>query len=86
MDGKANEPDPADIELTAKVRMRTLRFREQPDTSVGFTGDPGHEAASGSDRTNLPERVEAGVTYRDVSVDYRLAARIAGLDASLSER
>ena len=54
-----------------------LRFDERPATDVRFFGEPSHESASGSDRTNLPERVEPGVTYRDVRVDYRLASRLA---------
>jgi hypothetical protein len=31
---------------------------------------------SRSERTNLPDRVEADVRYRDVRVDYRLATRL----------
>ena len=58
------------------VQANQLRFDEQPETEVRFFGEPGHESASGSDRTNLPERVEPGVTYRDVRVDYRLASRL----------
>ena len=54
-----------------------LRFVEPPETEIRFSGEPGHESASGSDRTNLPETVEPGVTYRNVRVDYRLASRRA---------
>jgi hypothetical protein len=69
-------PDNADITVTARVRARRLRFTEVPQTSTKFTGTPGHESASGSDRANLPERVERGVTYHDVWVDYWLAAAL----------
>lgn len=55
-----------------------LRFDEPPETEVRFFGEPGHESASGSDRTNLPENVEPGVTYRDVRIHYRLASRLTG--------
>jgi hypothetical protein len=34
------------------------------------------ETASGSERQNLPDEVEPGVTYRDVSVRWRAAARL----------
>jgi hypothetical protein len=54
-----------------------LRFDETPETEIRFFGEPGHESGSGSDRTNLPETVEPGVTYRNVRVDYRLASRHA---------
>ncbi len=69
-------PDNADITVTARVRARRLRFIEVPQTSTEFTGTPGHESASGSDRANLPERVERDVAYHDVWVDYWLAAAL----------
>jgi hypothetical protein len=62
--------------LTAEVGARELRFHEAPETRVEFSGSPGHESASGSDRRNLPQRVRPAVTYRDVQVDYRLAATL----------
>ncbi|MGH8868295.1 MAG: hypothetical protein ACRDYU_09895 [Actinomycetes bacterium] len=73
---RPRRPESADVELTATVRARELRFEEAPETRVEFTGEPGHESANGSDRANLPEHVEPWVTYRDVRVDYRLAARV----------
>jgi hypothetical protein len=75
---RPTHPRSADIELTASVEADEIRFREPPDTEVRFSGEPGHESASGSDRLNLPEKVEPGVTYRDVRIDYRLASRLAG--------
>jgi hypothetical protein len=74
---RPSRPHSAEIELLAKVQADELRFDQAPETEVRFFGDPGHESASGSDRTNLPEKVEPGVTYRDVRVDYRLASRLA---------
>jgi hypothetical protein len=69
-------PENADITVTARVRARRLRFAEVPQVSTEFTETPGHESASGSDRANLPERVESDVTYHDVQVDYWLAAAL----------
>lgn len=74
---KHNPPKRADIELTASIRADELRFKEVPETDVSFTGDPGHRSTSGAERENLPEKVDPGVTYRDVRVDYRLATRLA---------
>ena len=62
------------------MKADELRFDEVPDTDVRFFGEPEHESASGSDRENLPEKVEPGVTYRDVKVDYRLATRVRAAD------
>lgn len=79
-------PRSPDIEFVASVRADELRFVEPPDTDVRFIGEPGHESASGSDRRNLPEQVEFGVTYRNVGVDYRLASRLASPGRNTAER
>ncbi|HEY5834811.1 hypothetical protein [Streptomyces sp.] len=50
-----------------------LRFGETQDTEVHFTGSPGRESVSSSDRINLPGRVESNADYRDVRVRYVLA-------------
>ena len=76
MTRRPRRSEPADLDFTATVEAKELRFDEVPETSVVFTGDPGHQSASGSDRTNLPDRVEEGVTYHDVRVDYRLASKL----------
>ena len=76
MGRKPRRLDSADITVTARVRARQLRFRELPQSSTEFTGAPGNESASGSDRVNLPEQVEKDVCYRDVQVDYWLAAAL----------
>ncbi|MEU7856898.1 hypothetical protein [Nonomuraea sp. NPDC049141] len=68
--------EPADIVLTATVKADELRFDEAPQTHVEFSGRPGHESGSGSDRTNLPDRVEENITYRHVQVDYVLASTL----------
>jgi hypothetical protein len=59
------------------VKARELSFRSRPRARVSFAGAPRYDSASGSDRTNLPGRVTAGVTYLDVVVHYRLAAKLA---------
>jgi hypothetical protein len=75
---RPSRPHSADIEFTALLRANELRFDESPQTEVRFSGQPDHESAAGSDRTNLPEKVDPGVTYRNVRIDYRLASRLIG--------
>ena len=65
-----------DIELEATVKSRKLRFGGPPSAEVSFHGSPGYEAVSGSERRNLPDEVEPGVTYRDSWVRLRIAARL----------
>jgi hypothetical protein len=61
------------------VKAKSLRFGGRPDVNVEFQGDSSAEArtVSGSERENLPERVEPGVTYRNIEVRWAAAAWIA---------
>ena len=77
MSSRPSRPENADISFTAAVGARELRFHDVPETRVEFSGSPGHESASGSDRRGLPQRVRPAVTYRDVQIDYRLAAKLS---------
>lgn len=64
-------PENPDIEFTAEVRARELRFDEVPDTEV-------HPPAQ-TERENLPEKVrpaDAGTTFRNVSVQLRIASEL----------
>jgi hypothetical protein len=83
---RPSRPRSPDIEFAASVHADELRFVEPPETEVRFDGTPAHESASGSDRTNLPEQVEAGVTYRSVRVEYRLASRVVSSGRNPRER
>ncbi|MEU8357940.1 hypothetical protein AB0C27_18145 [Nonomuraea sp. NPDC048882] len=69
-------PAVPDVEIRASVRARELRFRARPEVSTHAETEPAGEHASGSDRTNLPAQVAAGVTYHDIQLDFRIAARL----------
>jgi hypothetical protein len=81
--GNPDHVDDADVEIGASVKAKRLRFREKPRTQVELHGeldepeDHGElKTAFGSERQNLPDEVEPGVTYRDVRVRWRAAARL----------
>ena len=65
-----------DVELTAEVKSRELRFEEVPETKVRFPGYREGETVSETERENLPEEVEEGVTYRNSRIRYRGAAQL----------
>lgn len=67
----------ADIMFSARIEAAELYFHTAPDSSVEFPGDSDETSTSGSRRTNLPDRVTEGVAYRDVRIDYAIAARLA---------
>lgn len=79
--GDPDRVEDADVEIGASVKAKRLRFRQKPKTHVELHGElrepEGHselQTASGSERQNLPDEVEPGVTYRDVRVRWRAAA------------
>jgi hypothetical protein len=81
--GDPDRVENADVEIGASVKAKRLRFRETPRTEVELHGEvlepEGRGAVrttSGSERQNLPDEVEPGVTYRDVRVRWRAAARL----------
>jgi hypothetical protein len=82
-----------DVEVGASVKAKRLRFREKPETEIDFHGELREpegrgdlRTGSGSERENLPEEVEPGVTYRDVRVSWRAAARLQEPPKKRSQR
>jgi hypothetical protein len=65
-----------DVEISTGARARELRFEIVPETKVWFEGEHGVRSSSEVERKNLPDEVEPDVTYRDVEVRWRAAARI----------
>ena len=65
-----------DIDFSASVKAHELRFEEEPQTEVRFWGNPERNSVSVNERENLPEEVQQGVTYRNVSVRSRIASEL----------
>jgi hypothetical protein len=65
-----------DVEISTAVRAKELRFECKPDVEVRAYADSPASAESVSERENLPDELEPGVTYRDFAVRWRLAARL----------
>ena len=65
----------ADIEIGAAASAKRLRFNSKPQVEVEFETGPDGESDSQTERENLPEEVQPGVTYRDVRVAWRGGAR-----------
>jgi hypothetical protein len=65
-----------DVEIAASVRAKELRFECTPEVRIGAYADAPASAEHVTERENLPDEVEPGVTYRDVAVRWRLAARL----------
>jgi hypothetical protein len=73
----STEPD---VEIAAIVRAEEVRFECAPEATVGAHADSPAWADSASERANLPDQLEPGVTYRDVEVAWRAWARLVDPD------
>jgi hypothetical protein len=69
------EPPPADIEIGAVAKAKKLRFNSKPETKLEFP-DSAETSGSHTERKNLPDEVEPGVTYRDVEVRWHARADV----------
>jgi hypothetical protein len=72
---KRRVPPPADIEIGAVAKAKKLRFDSKPETELKFP-DSAETSGSHTERKNLPDEVEPGVTYRDVDVRWRARADV----------
>ena len=72
-----------DVELTAEVKSRELRFEKVPETEIRFPGYPEGRWVSETERGNLPREVEEDVTYRDSRIRLRSAGSLIGDESTL---
>jgi pyruvate/2-oxoglutarate dehydrogenase complex dihydrolipoamide acyltransferase (E2) component len=68
------------IDFLATVTACELRFEEEPQTELRFWGHPERNSVSVNESKNLPEKVQQGVTYRDVSVRSRIASELVATE------
>jgi hypothetical protein len=74
-----------DIDFTATVQARELRFDEVPETQVRFWGRPKRASLSATERKNLPEEVRRDVEYRNISIRLRIATELIETGSGLWE-
>jgi hypothetical protein len=66
-----------DLEIAAALRADEVRFECKPQVRVAVYSDAPTSAEIVSERENLPDTLEPGVTYRDFSVRWRATAYLA---------
>jgi hypothetical protein len=76
---------PNDLSITARVTAESLVFRRVPTPRVEFTGHPRRETSWEADRTNLPEQVQPGVTYRDIGITLRITSIFPDIERIVAE-
>jgi len=95
---RRKHPDSIDapaIDIQADVKAKAVRFNEAPEAEAEFSGEtvdrtsedqPEIEAGSTTERENIPDEVEPGVTYRDVRIRWRAAAKVTDPRRSQDDR
>jgi hypothetical protein len=74
-----------DLSITAHVTADSLRFEKVPDPKVEFTGKPRRDTVWQSERENLPQQVQPGVTYRNIGITLRITSVFADIDRIVAE-
>ncbi len=67
-------PDAPIVEITAHVKMKSVRFSQRGETQARVWSEPGGEGEWKFDRGPLPDPIPVGKTFRDVEVDLRARA------------
>jgi hypothetical protein len=65
-----------DVEIAVSLRADEVRFECKPEVRVLASASSPAQAESSSERENLPDELEPGVTYRSFAVRWRAAARL----------
>jgi hypothetical protein len=65
-----------DLEIAVSAKAEEVRFECKPEVRVRAYSNAPATAESVSERDNLPDEVQPGVTYRDISVRWRASVRL----------
>lgn len=74
-----------DILILVNVTAKELKFDIVPNTTVEFPGTRHRTTIWLTQRQNLPEKMEPGVTYRNVGIQLRISSRFADIERIVQE-
>jgi hypothetical protein len=82
-----NDPDveAADIAIIANITAEELRFDAVPNTSVEFLDKSKNQTIWQAERFNLPDKIERGVTYRNIGIRLKITSRLADIERIVAE-
>jgi len=75
----------ADVVIIANVTARELTFEVVPNPTVTFPGNHERKTLWEAERTNLPEQVQPGVTYRNIGIRLKIVSRFADIERIVAE-
>lgn len=77
--------DGDDILLIVKIDAKEIRMDVKPATRVDFPGTHSRSTFWLTERRNLPESLEPGVTYRDAGLTLRISSRFKEIERLLRD-
>jgi len=82
-----NDPDvqAADIAIIANITAKELRFDVVPNPTVEFRDKAKNQTIWQAERFNLPDKVEPGVTYRNIGIRLKIVSRLADIERIVAE-
>ena len=82
-----NDPDveAADIAIIANVTASELRFDVVPNPTVEFLDKSKNKTIWEAQRFNLPDKIEPGVTYRNIGIRLKITSRLADIERIVAE-
>jgi hypothetical protein len=75
----------ADVAIIANITIKEMRFDSVPDPKVEFLGKDKTTTIWHTDRYNLPDKIEPGVTYRNVGIRLKITSTLADIDRIVAE-
>ena len=79
------QTDKDDVLILANLTAKELEFETVPTPTVEFPGTHERKSIWTAERTNLPEEVQPGVTYRDIGIRLHISTRFAEIERIASE-
>ena len=83
--GTPSSSDTADVSITSSVTAQELRFKVVPNSKIEFPGSPQTNTGWQTERVNLPQPVQAGVTYRNIGINLEITSVLSDIDRIVSE-
>lgn len=82
-----NDPDvgAADIAIIANITAKELRVDAVPNSSVEFLDKAKNQTIWQVERFNLPDKLEPGVTYRNIGIRLKITSRLADIERIVAE-
>jgi hypothetical protein len=82
-----NDPDvqAADVAIIANITAQELRFDAVPNPTVEFVDKAKNKTVWEAQRFNLPDKLEPGVTYRNIGIRLKITSRLADIDRIVAE-